>query len=121
MYSNLYEFLFSESEDFPKGSFHMKNLRTNPFESESYKDFWTLIANGSQQATVDQKLEQIRTLLTHFPGRKFILIGDSGEKDPEVYKQIRNEFPSQIEEIRIRMVVYDKDKIDRLDRMTQMR
>jgi hypothetical protein len=37
----------------------MKNLRTNPFEAESYKDFWTLIANGSMQATFDQKMAQI--------------------------------------------------------------
>jgi len=89
MYGSLYDFLFSESQGFPRGSFHMKNLRTNPFESESYKDFWALIANGTLQATFDQKIAQIRTLLTHFPDRKFILIGDNGERDPETYRMIR--------------------------------
>ncbi|WP_300464914.1 phosphatase domain-containing protein [Desulfobacula sp.] len=40
MYQPIYDFLFSKYPGFPRGSFHMKNLRTNPLESESYKDFW---------------------------------------------------------------------------------
>jgi phosphatidate phosphatase APP1 len=40
-----------------------------------------------------------------FPERSFILIGDSGEKDPEVYHRIQTLFPRQVQEIRIRDVV----------------
>lgn len=104
MYEPLQHFLFADAVGFPSGSFHMKNVRTNPFEKESYQDFWTLIANGSGQATFDQKLRQIRTILQHFPGRTFTLIGDSGERDPEVFRQIREEFPEQVREIMIRVV-----------------
>ena len=37
-----------------------------------------------------------------FPKRRFILIGDSGEKDPEVYREIQRRFPAQVQEIMIR-------------------
>jgi phosphatidate phosphatase APP1 len=82
----------------------MKNVRMNMFEKETYEDIWAIIASGSQQATFDQKVSQIRTIMNHFPGRTFTLIGDSGEKDPEVFRQIRAEYPAQVREIRIRVV-----------------
>ena len=108
MYAPLSEFLFADA-GFPAGSFHMKNVRTNPFESESYDDFRKL-AGGSESATEEQKLQQIKTLLKHFPQRQFILIGDSGEKDPEIFQRIRDEHPQQVREIRIRDVVNAKQQ-----------
>jgi hypothetical protein len=107
MYEPLAEYLFSEQSGFPRGSVHMKNVRTNPFEKESYQDIWRLVANGSQQVTFDQKVSQITGLLTRFPRREFILIGDSGEKDPEVFREIREKFPSRVRRILIRMVTDD--------------
>jgi phosphatidate phosphatase APP1 len=41
-------------------------------------------AVGGDLATLEQKVRQITNLMIHLPGRKFILVGDSGEKDPEV-------------------------------------
>ena len=105
MYRPLHEFLFSSAAGFPEGSFHMKDVRTNPFESESYLDIWKLIAAGSQEVTFEQKVGQISALLRRFPDRQFILIGDSGEKDPEVFAKIREDFVEQLAEIRIRDVV----------------
>lgn len=107
MYTPLSEFLFGEAL-FPPGSFHMKNVRTNPFESESYDDFRKL-AGGSESATEEQKLQQIVTLFTHFPQRQFLLIGDSGEKDPEIFQRIKKEHAEQVREIRIRDVVNAKE------------
>ena len=104
MYRPLDDFLFADAIGFPPGSFHMKSLRTNVFEKGTYEDVWSIIANGSQQATFDQKLSQIGAIMNHFPGRSFILIGDSGEKDPEVFGQIREDFPEQVREIVIRAV-----------------
>ena len=119
MYQPLSEFLFSDEAGFPEGSFHMKNVRTNPFESESYTDIWSLIASGSQQVTFEQKVEQITALLHRFPERRFILIGDSGEKDPEVFAEIRRNFADQLADIRIRDVVNaaEEDQ-ERLEGMT---
>ncbi|MGI9205736.1 MAG: phosphatidate phosphatase App1 family protein [Woeseiaceae bacterium] len=105
MYEPLAEFLFTDSDAFPEGSFHMKDVRTNPFETESYTDIWALLASGSQQATFEQKVRQIDALLGRFPGRKFILIGDSGEKDPEVFAEVLAAHGRQILGIFIRDVV----------------
>lgn len=119
MYQPLSEFLFSGEAGFPEGSFHMKNVRTNPFESESYQDIWSLIASGSQQVTFEQKVGQISALLRRFPKRQFILIGDSGEKDPEVFADIREDFADQIAEIRIRDIVKAaEENPQRLESMT---
>eukprot|EP00751_Fragilariopsis_kerguelensis_P032705 CAMPEP_0170959916 /NCGR_PEP_ID=MMETSP0735-20130129/36790_1 /TAXON_ID=186038 /ORGANISM="Fragilariopsis kerguelensis, Strain L26-C5" /LENGTH=102 /DNA_ID=CAMNT_0011374531 /DNA_START=550 /DNA_END=855 /DNA_ORIENTATION=+ len=53
---------------------------------------------------LDYKLGQIEPLLKTYPNRKFIFIGDSGEKDPEVYSELFAKYPSQIEKIWIRNV-----------------
>jgi len=50
------------------------------------------------------KLGIIRTLLATYPGLPFVLIGDSGEKDPEIYRQIVLEHPGRIRAIYIRDV-----------------
>ena len=110
--------LFEGNADFPPGSFHMKNVRTNPFESESYEDFRKL-ANGSGSATVEQKYKQLLTLVDHFPLRQFLLIGDSGERDPEIFQRIREARAQQIKEIRIRDVVNARQYApERLDGMS---
>ena len=50
------------------------------------------------------KLGTIRTLLLTYPGLQFVLIGDSGEVDPEIYVQIVREHPGRILAIYIRDV-----------------
>ncbi len=82
---------FMETNRFPAGSFHLKQFRAkdqsilNLFESpEKYKP------------------EVIEPLLERFPHRKFILVGDSGEKDPEIYATLWHKHPSQIDHIYIR-------------------
>jgi phosphatidate phosphatase APP1 len=52
--------------------------------------------------TFEHKVSQITKLMERFPGRKFILIGDSGEKDPEIYRQVQSVFGAQVQEIIIR-------------------
>lgn len=119
MYQPLREFLFSDDGGFPEGSFHMKDVRTNPFESESYADIWELLASGSQQVTFDQKVRQISTLLDQFPNREFVLIGDSGEMDPEVFAAILAAHEEQIQRVYIRDVVNAAETdAERLRRMS---
>ena len=52
----------------------------------------------------ETKPKQIEPILRRYPMRKFILIGDSGEQDPEVYGDMARRFPSQIHRILIRNV-----------------
>jgi hypothetical protein len=96
---------FIAAAGYPAGSFHMKSVRKNLLTPGSWQDLWKL-ARGD--ATVEQKLGQISEIIGHFPQRRFILVGDSGEHDPEVYREIRNRFPRQIEAIWIRDIIDDR-------------
>ena len=93
------EFLAVNS--FPAGSFNMKELRANPISSK----FWDFIAGGSTQ---ELKKEVIKAILTSYPNRQFILIGDSGEHDPEIYGWAAVTYPNQVKEIYIRNVTQEK-------------
>lgn len=50
------------------------------------------------------KKEQIRQILKTYPNLPFILVGDSGQKDPEIYLQTIKDFPGRIKAIYIRDV-----------------
>lgn len=56
----------------------------------------------------DYKQPIIRKLLNEFP-MPVVLVGDSGEHDPEVYRQIREEFPSRVIAVFIRDVGRSED------------
>jgi phosphatidate phosphatase APP1 len=66
---------------------------------------WSLSALNKHRA---HKLEVIRTLLRTYPELPFVLIGDSGEEDPEIYRQAVVEHPGRIEAIFIRDVTSDE-------------
>jgi phosphatidate phosphatase APP1 len=53
------------------------------------------------------KSKMIRNILNHYPDLPFILIGDSGQKDPEIYTAIAREYPGRIATIYIRDVSSD--------------
>jgi phosphatidate phosphatase APP1 len=57
------------------------------------------------------KKGRIREILRRFPGRQFVLVGDSGERDPEVYAAIARDHPASVKGIFIRAV-----RGDHLDR-----
>jgi phosphatidate phosphatase APP1 len=52
----------------------------------------------------NHKAEAIEEILATYPTLKFILIGDSGEEDPEIYSAIVHRFPQRIPVIYIRSV-----------------
>ncbi len=103
LYSPLTSFLFSDDAGLPRGSLHMKNLRKNYFNLNSWSDLRELITN--EKFTFDQKFEQIVELFETFPERRFILVGDSGEMDPEIYAAVQELYPEQVKKIIIRDVV----------------
>ena len=91
----LYEPLwtFVARSGFPLGSFRLKTFRWKD------RSFFSLFA--SPEVT---KPKDINTILRRYPERKFILVGDSGEKDPEIYAAIAEKSPRQIVGICIRNV-----------------
>ena len=54
--------------------------------------------------TRQYKLSQIREILATYPSLPFILVGDSGQEDPEIYGELVTEFPGRIFAIYIRNV-----------------
>jgi len=50
------------------------------------------------------KLPSIEAILRAWPGRRFVLVGDSGEKDPEVYAEAARRNPGRVLRVFIRRV-----------------
>jgi phosphatidate phosphatase APP1 len=50
------------------------------------------LSDLSREETRKHKVAEITTLMTNLPVWQFYLIGDSGEKDPEAYGEIRSKF-----------------------------
>lgn len=116
LYNPLRNFLMDDAA-FPEGTFHMKNVRKNLFNLGSWSDLREFATN--EFITYEQKIEQISELMETYPKRKFILIGDSGEMDPEVYSTVRSRYPDQVREIIIRDVINAREL--QPDRMEEMR
>jgi len=87
---------FFTAAGFPGGSVHLKQFR--------WKDssFFSLL-----QDPVAYKAPIIRALLAAAPHRSFVFVGDSGEKDPEIYGGIFRESPTQVRHIYIRDITGD--------------
>lgn len=92
----LYEPLaeFWQEQGYPRGSFHLKRFRLRETARK-------LRRMSPQRA---HKQAAIEPILAAFPDRKFILIGDSGEQDPEIYAHFLRELPGQIVRVCIRSV-----------------
>lgn len=58
------------------------------------------------------KFHEIQNLLNTYPNLNFILIGDSGQEDPKIYKEVAKRFPGRVLAIYIRDVqLADREKI----------
>ena len=53
------------------------------------------------------KIGLIRQMITHYEDMPFILIGDSGQRDPEIYAEIIKTFPNRVLAVYIRDVSHD--------------
>jgi phosphatidate phosphatase APP1 len=84
---------FRQAGGFPPGSFHLREFSVK--RSSAF---------ASPDASRAHKLATIERLMKSYPQRRFILVGDSGEQDPEVYGEIARRFPRQIERVLIRDV-----------------
>ncbi|MGH8248899.1 MAG: phosphatidate phosphatase App1 family protein, partial [Gammaproteobacteria bacterium] len=98
----LYEPLgeFVRRNGFPAGTFHMKSFRA--------KDSSFL---GLMKSPERYKPPVIEELFRQFPNRRFVLVGDSGEKDPEIYGALARKHPRQVARILIRDVT-DEPRAD---------
>ncbi|CAG8627256.1 17042_t:CDS:2 [Funneliformis caledonium] len=92
-----------------KSFFHTYNF---PPGSSHFKFYDGLIKSAYEQKEnpMASKFMYIRELLQDFPNRKFILVGDTGELDPEIYTTIARENPGRILRIYVRDVTTEHVK-----------
>ncbi|MEQ8791171.1 MAG: DUF2183 domain-containing protein [Pirellulaceae bacterium] len=82
---------FCIQEEFPHGTFHLRPFR---FRDQMLARLFLVRRRG--------KGAVIHGMLKRFAQRRFILVGDSGERDPEIYAGIARRFPDRVEAIYIR-------------------
>jgi phosphatidate phosphatase APP1 len=104
LYVPLSEFL--REHGFPEGTFHLKPFRI--------RDTARKIRGPTPQ--VAYKRTALEPILNAFPERKFVLIGDSGEQDAQIYGGFLRERPHQITAVFIRSLHESPEDSDRLQR-----
>jgi phosphatidate phosphatase APP1 len=83
------------------------------------KDFGDhlLFGGGDHRA---HKRACIDRILDAFPALPFVLIGDSGEQDPEIYADVVDRRPGRVRTIYIRSVDPDPSRIEAIDRLIEV-
>ena len=89
----LYDLLseFCHVQSIPKGPMLLRDSRLDRFK------FTASLHEG-------HKLAQVKTIMQMYPQKSFILIGDSGQKDPEIYQEVVRNYPDRVKAIYIRDV-----------------
>lgn len=67
----------------------------------------------------EHKLAQIGRILETCRALPFVLIGDSGEKDPEVYSEVVRRFPGRVRAIYIRAVEPDQARLAAIGQLAE--
>ncbi len=98
---NLYDFIveFCEINKLPKGVFLLQDLKAGLRE--------LMKQSGGDHRHKEIKIKKI---IQTFPEHKFVLLGDSGQRDPEIYYNVAREFPDKIVAVYIRSVSKRKSK-----------
>lgn len=86
---NLYDVIvqFLERQEIPLGPVLLRD--------------WDLVP---ERATKGFKMREIEQIFATYPGLPFILIGDTTQKDPEIYREVMRAFPGRVLAVYIRNV-----------------
>ncbi len=98
---NLYDLLkdFLDLNDIPEGPLLLRDFGLNQTPE-----------NGGGH--MGHKLKEIEQILQAYPHLNFVLVGDSGQEDPAIYREVVTKFPGRILAIYIRDVqLADREKI----------
>ena len=93
---------FMDAKGYPAGTYHMRDFALG------HSEFFELFKSPEKW-----KPPQIEPLLERFPKRRFLLVGDSGEKDPEIYGDIARKYPDRVAGIFIRNVTGETEAAER--------
>ncbi|MCX6921922.1 MAG: DUF2183 domain-containing protein [Verrucomicrobia bacterium] len=76
---------FVKSNGFPTAAFYLKKFR---LKDQSFLSLF--------ESPEHYKPTVIEPLLKQFPRRQFVLMGDAGERDPEIYASLARRYPQQV-------------------------
>ena len=98
---NLYDFLvdFFAINELPKGVFFLQNLK------KGFRDFVK-----KNRKNHGHKISTIEFLLQFYPQKNYILVGDNGQKDMDIYHRIVARYPERIKGVMIRKLAYIKNE-----------
>ena len=98
---NLYELLtdFFDFQGLPAGPLFLKDYGITADQ---------FISSGHSK----HKLTQIEEILAAYPHLPFVLMGDSGQKDPEIYAEVVAKYPDRIRAIYIRDASADQRDLE---------
>jgi phosphatidate phosphatase APP1 len=99
LYSPLVEFL--KIQNIPLGPLFLKDFGNH-----------TIFSAGDHAS---HKIEKIELILNTYTQMPFVLIGDSGEQDPEIYRQILQKYPNRIRIIYIRSIDTKPERLAAID------
>ena len=97
---NLYDLLidFLDLNDIPEGPLLLRDFG--------------LDKNKEHTGHMGHKFKEIKNILLAYPHLNFVLIGDSGQEDPKIYREIVSKFPGRILAVYIRDVqIAEREKI----------
>lgn len=97
-----------QEDGFPSGTFHLRSFRLS-------QDLWKKMLIFRQRG----KSAIIRSMVRSLPERKFILVGDSGEKDPEIYCKLARRYPDQIRAVFIRDLTHRQLSDKRMSKLEE--
>ena len=102
---NLYPLLteFLKIQDIPLGPLFLKDFGNH-----------TLFSSGDHKT---HKINNIESVLNTYPHLPFVLIGDSGEQDPEIYSEIVKKYPQRIKVVYIRNINLKPERIASIDKL----
>jgi phosphatidate phosphatase APP1 len=102
---NIYDVIadFLEAQEIPAGPLLLRD--------------WDLLAMRDPHAS--HKSRHIAEILETFPALRFVLVGDSGQEDPEIYSAIVRSHPERILAIYIRDVTKNRERIEAIGRLAE--
>ena len=98
---NLYDLLvdFMAEQDIPAGPLNLRDIGID-------QNKFITTGHGNH------KIEKIRAIMDSYPSLPFVLIGDSGQHDPEIYREIAARYPGRVHAIYIRDVAADERDVE---------
>jgi phosphatidate phosphatase APP1 len=80
---------------------------------------WGVSREGLSPASPKgHKYELVSSMIESYPSLPFILIGDSGQKDPEIYAEVVRDYPGRVKAVYIREITHEPERIEAIHKLS---